>query len=451
MKYFVSILLFLASLHAMSLDETVSYALEHNNALKQSTISIERSKSVRDSKKAQNFGRVDFLASYDHYNNARTLTPLTPMSIVDSPDGAYQIPTTQDLFSVGVAYNVVLFDGFAQQSSYKISDLQYLSSSIKSRLGKEELIYNVRNIYLSLLGLKEQFQAQRSYESAQQKLYTRVEKEYKLGSKSKLELLKAHTSLEESHSKIVSLEANIEILRATLTNFMGGKEFDVAQAIKITINSNTINRPQETSIFSLNRYKASELGVKMSQKKQDQVDATYYPHIDFSAYYGQNFGPNDTQNVVPLASSAPTAGQTLINEGDWNNEANWQVGLHLKWNILNFGVSSAQSQEAKLAYMDAKLQSVGVAQELQKAIVTAESKITLSLAEYNNTKAQYELLVQTQIIEQIRYDNDALALTDLLDTSAKKELVYAQMIHAKYSYQRALYYLDYLLEKGEEK
>ena len=61
------------------------------------------------------------------------------------------------------------------------------------------------------------------------------------------------------------------------------------------------------------------------------------------------------------------------------------------------------------------------------------------------------MLSETQMIEQVSYDNDALSLTDLLDTRAKKELAYAKMIDAKYNYQKAKYYLDYLLEKGDVK
>ncbi len=454
MKFFLLPLLSLASLYAMSLDETISYALKHNNTLKQSNVNVERSLSLKDAKKAENFGRIDLLASYDHYNNARTLTPLTPMSIIGSADGAYTIPTTKDLFSVGVAYNVVLFDGFAQRSMYKITGLQHLNSKIRSKLGKEELIYNVRSIYLSILGLKEQLQAQQKYLTAQEKLYSSVQKAYSLGSKSKLELLKAQTTLEESLSAITSLQANINILKATLTHLMGAKEFDDAQSIEINMplesSVQTANNTTE-DITSLQRYKVSRLNMAMSKRKQEQIDASYYPRIDFSAYYGESFGPNDTTNTVPLTSTAPTAGQVVLNQGDWNSEINWQVGLHLKWNILNFGVTSAQSQEAKLAYLESKLQSEGIALELRKNILVAKSKIELSLAEYKNANAQYLLLDETQKIQELRYENNALSLTDLLDTSAKKELVYAKMLNAKYSYQRAVYYLDYLLEKGEEK
>jgi len=452
MRYLLPLSLTLfASLHGMTLDETLSYALENNNVLKQSQLSIERSKSVKDSKKAEKFGRLDVLASYDYYNNARTLTPLTPMSIVGSPDGAYTIPTTQNMFSVGMAYNVVLFDGFAQQNSYKISDLQYKAAAIKTTLGREELIYNVRNIYLSLLESEDQLEAQNLYVKAQKKLLKRVEAEYKLGSKSKLDFLRAKSSVTSSESQVVAIETNIAIFKATLSSFMGGKAFDKSEPIDISMKSEAVFEDTTEDLHSLGRYKAAQLNVQATQRKKNKVDSSYYPRVDFSAYYGQNFGPNDTTNTVPVGSSAPTAGQTIISNGEWNSEANYQLGVHLKWNIVDFGIKTALSEEAKLANMQAKLESSNVTVELQKNIVTAQNKIKLAQAQYSNAAVQYELLSETQKMEQLRYENDALSLTDLLDTSAKKELAHSQMINTKYNYKKVKYYLDYLLEKGENK
>jgi len=215
----------------MSLDETIQKALLHNNTLKKTSLEIEQSKENRASKKAQNFGRIDLIANYDHYNNARTLSPLTPMDIVGGQDGAYKIPTTNDLVTAGVAYNVVLFNGFAQQNSYKISDILYKNSIIKSKLGHEELIYNIRTIYLSLLSLDEQLQAQKAYTKAQHQLYEKIVQSYELGSKSKLDTLKAKNSYEASLSSEQKIIANIEILRATLTTLIGGQEFSNEEAI----------------------------------------------------------------------------------------------------------------------------------------------------------------------------------------------------------------------------
>ena len=449
MKHLTLLFFTLLSLHAMSLDESIAYALEHNKGLKQADLSVERLKYQRDAKVSQNFGRVDVIASYDHYNLSRTLAPLTPMAIVGSPDGAYKIPTTKDLFSAGVAYNVVLFNGFAQQSSYKISDLVYQNSSIKSKLGRQELIYNVRNLYISLLALEEQLQAQTLYTKSQKGILEKIIKQREEGRKSKLDYLRAKNAVEESRSRESTMQANIEILKASLSATFGDRDFDKSEPLVINMHQNRQNSTIE--IEQLERYRASQLSSQANQKKIDQAKSAYYPTVDFGAYYGQNFGPNDTTNIVPPTSTSPTAGDTLINEGDWNNEAIWQLGVHLKWNILDFGASTAKYEESKISYLESKLESDTVAIDLRKNIKTAKSKITLAQAQYSSTASQYELLDETERIEQVRYDNNAITLTDFLATQAKKSLARAQMINAKYEYQKAIYYLDYLFEKGEEK
>ena len=360
MQYLLLFMFFSSFLQAMSLEESISYALEHNNDLKTQNMSIEISKSLKESKKVKKYGRLDMMASYDHYNNARTLAPLTPMAIVGSPDGAYTIPSTNDMFSVGISYNVALFDGFAQRSAYEISDLQYKRSAIMSHLGREELIYNVKNIYLSILSLEELLEAQNIYTKAQQKLADKIAKELELGSKSKLDLLRAQTSVEASHSQESTIEANLAILKSTLSAFMGGKEFDKSESVDILVVKETLDDISHKEIVSLDRYRATQINIKASEKKKLQVESAYYPHIDFSAYYGQSFGPNATKNTVPQTSTAATAGQTLIDEGDWNHESNWQIGLHLKYNIFDFGQTSALDEEARLSYLKAKLESQGV-------------------------------------------------------------------------------------------
>ena len=449
MKHFILLTFSLIALHAISLQESIDYALEHNNGLKQTDLNVQSAKKQRDAKHAQNFGRVDVSASYDHYNLSRTLSPLTPMSIIGSPDGSYKIPTTQDLFSAGISYNVVLFNGFAQQSSYKISDLMYQNSTIRNKLGREELIYNVRNLYVSILALEEQLQAQTLYTESEKRVLSKIEKQRALGSKSKLDYLRAKNAYESSKAQESTISANIEILKASLTALFGDKEFDNSEAIDIDMLQEVDE--SATDIKELQRYKAAQIGVQTSERKIEQAKSAYYPVIDFGAYYGQSFGPNDTTNVVPATSTAPTAGETLIDEGDWNNQDIWQLGLHLKWNILDFGSTTAKYEESKISYLESQLESNSVAIDLRKNISTAKSKIKLAQAQYSSMQSQYELLDETEKIEQVRYDNNALTLTDLLETQAKKSLARAQMINAKYDYQKAIYYLDYLFEKGERK
>jgi len=427
----------------MSLDETIEKALLHNNSLKQISLDVEESKANRTAKKAQNFGRIDLIANYDHYNNARTLSPLTPMDIVGGTDGAYKIPTTNDLVTAGVAYNVVLFNGFAQQNAYKISDVLYKNSIIKSKLGHEELIYNVRSIYLSLLSLDEQLQAQKAYSKAQYDLYRKIESAYEIGSKSKLDTLKAKNAYEASLSNEQKIQANIEILRATLTSLIGGEEFGSEEAVVIDIAAKKDNTLE--SVDSLNRYRLYQLKSDIATKKLDSSYASYYPKVDFSSYYGYSMGPNATTNTSPITH------KTYLDKGDFNNETIWQVGIHLKWSLYDFGSRSANVQKEKLALMSAKLDEADVKLEIDKNLKVAKSKLLLAKANFNAAQSQYELLHEIVRVESVKYDNDAVTLTDLLDYKAQEKLAYSKMISSKYEFQKAQYYIDYLLERGEKK
>jgi outer membrane protein TolC len=440
-KIILSFLLIAASLSAMSLDETLKEALLHNNSLKKVILNKEEAQHNKDSKKAQNFGRFDLNVNYDHYNNARTLAPLTPMDIVSSPTGAYEMPTTNDLISAGVAYNVVLFDGFAKQKSYQISDLAYKNATLKIKLSKEELIYNVRSLYLSLLSLQEQLKAQEKYVNSQYKLYTYVLKEYELGSKSKLDTLEAKNSYVGARSNKEKIEANIDILKASLSMMIGSNKFDKAEDIPVSFDENA---RQTLDIENLSRFKLAEFSKSIAEKKLESAEASYYPKIDLSTYYGYSMGPNATTNTYPAT------GVTYLQKGDFNSENIWQIGLHLKWNIYDFGVKSASVQKEKIALLKSKIDIDDVKLELEKNLKIAKSKLLLAKSDYQSLKSQYNLLAEIQKAQKVKYENSALTLTDLLDTEAKEAITYAKMINAKYEYQKAKYYIEYLLEKGEK-
>ncbi len=363
------------------------------------------------------------------------------MDIASSPTGAYKMPTTNDLVSAGVTYNVVLFDGFAKQNAYKISDLAYKNSTFKIKLSREELIYNVRSLYLSLLSLQEQLNAQEKYVSSQKQLYEYVLKKYALGSKSKLDTLEAKNAYTEALSTKEKIEANIEILKASLSKMIASDRFDKAEKIDISFDEALQQKPD---IKNLSRFKLAEFSKSITEKKLESAEASYYPKIDFSAYYGYSMGPNATTNTYPAT------GTTYLNKDDFNSENIWQIGLHLKWNIYDFGVKSANVQKEKISLLKSKIDIDDVKLELTKNLKVANSKVLLAKADYTSLQSQYELLAEIQKAQKIRYENDALTLTDLLATEAKGALVYAKMINAKYEYQKAKYYIEYLLEKGEK-
>jgi outer membrane protein TolC len=301
------------------------------------------------------------------------------------------------------------------------------------KLSREELIYNIRSIYINILSLKSQLSSQQEYIKALQSLQKSVKMEVDLGKKSTLELLKVQVSLQEAKGNEIKISSSITSLKASLISLMGVESIDGFEDVEVELK----DTPSDTKkLSSLERFHISSLMVEKTKKGIKKANATYYPQLNLNAYYGQNLGPNDDTNK---------------NEGDWHNEEIWQAGVNLKWNLFDFGSKSAVSQKAEIAKLQAKLDDTKTKLEFKKLITQANSQIESSKQNYESLKAQYRLSKESQKIEQIRFDNGVSDINDLLLSKAKTQLALSQMINAKYQYKLQTYYLDYLLEDGDKR
>ncbi len=429
LKILYPLLIFTPLLFGLTLQESVDRALQNNPDILKQELDYKSTRLNYQEQSSKDYGKFNAIGSYTHYNLPRTLVPLTPASILTDPTA---VATTKDLMSLGVSYDVVLFTGFAQKRSLEISSLQTEMSQAKMQLAQEELIYNVKSLYTNILALQAQKKAQERYILALASLHKNIQDEVKLGKKSKLEALKSAASLEDAKNIKSSLQSNITILRASLASLMDSEDIGTLDDISIHL-SHTL---PEADFDALQRFKLSSIEIQKSNKNIKKSDASYYPQVGLSGYYGQNFGPNDDSNK---------------NSGDWHNEEIWQAGVNLKWNIYDFGGRDSTSQKAKIQALSAKLQDSKTRLEFKKMLIQAESKIASALQSYKSVNAKLALVSESEKIEQIRYDNGASDINDLLLAKASLQLTKSQLISVKYQYQIEKYYLEYLLEQGDKK
>ncbi len=375
------------------------------------------------------FGSVDAVASYTHYNLPRTLAPLTPTGFSNPA----AVPTTQDLFSAGIAYEVPLFTGFSQQRSVEIAQLQRELTDVAYTLGRYQLVYNVKSLYISILSSRSQYNAQRAYTDALQQLHDTIVYEIELGKRAHIERLKAAADLENARARLVQINSESEILKAGLAALMNVDRISELEPVLIEINEEK-NDTIELSKLMRSRY--AQIGVEQSAKAVQKSSAVYYPQIAFNAYYGQNFGPNDADNA---------------DSGTWNSQEVWQAGIFLKWNLYDFEVKGAKVQKAKLSAMQSRHERTITERELERALSEAHSKIAAALHAYRSADAEVAMTSEAQSIEEIRYENGAAQLNDLLYAKARHQLALSRVIDAKYRYQNSLYHLEYLLEKDQNK
>jgi outer membrane protein TolC len=418
--------------YCMTLDECVALALKNNPDLQKEQMNLRFAQKNVDEQKSRNFGKIDFVSAYNHYNLPRTLTPLTPGVISSNPAA---VPTTEDLFVVGVAYEVVLFTGFSQTRGVEISRLEKEMAGVALRLKKEQLIYNVKTLYVNILSLQAQEEAQASYVEALQRLYDDVTLEMQFGRKARIDQLKAASDLQNGKAVQEQIAANIKILKGSLLALLNVKTLSPLQSVDFPPEAIV---PVTDDVFEfrtdLLRLQESRLALQKSSKLIDQTESVLYPRLVFNSSYGQNFGPNDPDHK---------------NNGDWEQQEVWQAGLNLRWNIFDFGGNNAKVQKARIMKRQSRYAQIKTELELNRQLQEAVVQINSAVIAYNSAEMEHAMTSETETIEQLRFEQGTADINDLLYARARNQLALSRFIGARFSYETACFYLDYLLEKGE--
>jgi outer membrane protein TolC len=427
MKYFVFLSIFVAPLFSASLDEVVSYALKNSTTINLSQADSQLAKLKIKESKASRFGELNLVGSATHYNIERTLAPMTPSSMKSTTP----ITTSNDIYSGGLTYNLPLFTGFAQTRDIEINELAHNMSEIKTKLTKEQLVYNIKTLYLSILSLIEIKNAQHNYTKALKRLNSQIAYEVKLGKKAMIDELKSNSDIALSNAKEQMLKANIKTTKAILSSLSGMR---VKQVENINIDVKRVSYDIDSLLQdsnSLAKIKVEDLSLKKADKLIEKSSSANLPQLNLSSYYGKNFGEDEIRDELDDAE-------------------NWQVGINLKYNILDFGKRDANIQKAKIAKLKAKLKKEQTLLNLQKDLIEAIGKIDQNYAEYLGNKKAYRLSKKAQSIERVRYKNSVSTLNDYLLSKSKTQLALAKLIESKYNYQKSIYYMDYILERGSK-
>jgi outer membrane protein TolC len=419
----IFILLSTTLLFAIKVDELINSGLSNSSIIQKNQLQIDLIQAKKDENYAKKFGEFDIVGSYTHYNLPRTLAPIVPSSL--SPNSS--VETTQDLFTTGIQYSVPIFTGGALNQQVKIDQLSKNISQSRAKLSREELIYNIRSLYISGLTLQELISAQNQYINALEKLEYIISQSVKLGKKAKIDRLKADTSLQEAKGGLTQMRSSLNMIKSTLIAITHIPNIDYFELISVDMNQN-IQKVSEDNLDELERFKLQNLEIEKGSKVISKVKSSQKPQVALNGYVGYNYDTDDNS---------------------LNRENLWQIGLNLKWNIFDFGKNSAKIQQAKIAKLQATLQKEATTEGFKKLIAKALNKIETALAEYQTNISKLNLLQESQKIEDVRYNAGVSTLNDLLLAKSKTQLAKSKLIQSKYEYQNGIYYLDYLLEKGE--
>ena len=421
----------------LTIEKCVELALQNNPDLQKQRLNLKLADEDIADQKSLNFGKLNIVSSYTHYNLPRTLAPMTPGLVITGPE---KVATTENLFNAGLVYEVALFTGFAQTRTLEIAALQKEIAGKNLKLSREQLIYNVKTLYVNSLSLQVQKEAQTAYVEALQRLHDNVTREVRLGKKARIDQLKTAADLKNAEALQTRIEGNITIIKASLANLLGIESLTKLQDVYLSPKSIDPEMVWEKDftgkLAGLERLQTTQLIIEKNTKLIQKEGGALYPQIVLNAGYGQNFGPNDSSNEK---------------SGDWENQETWQAGLNLKWNIFDFGRTQAKLRKARILESQSRHEQTKIKLELKRALKEAVTKINTAATDHKSAEEELTLTRETETIEELRFAQGAADINDLLAAKARNQLAESRFIATGYSYQNARFYLDYLLENGENR
>jgi len=392
---------------AITLNEAIETALKKSPLILIEKEKINQSIEEKRVKKAKNLGSINVVGSYTTYNIPRTLAPIV---LPISPD----IVTSKEIGTLGLKYDVMLFNGFSDLRSIEIAELSKKISKTDFALSKEQLIYNIKSIYFKILTLKKERVSALSYQKALETLQSKVEQEYELGKKAKLDLLKVASELEIAKYNSLNIDNSIKILKAKLASLIGVEEIDSVEDIYDEERVSDTVEPKNSLI-----YKKALLDTQKSKKGIAKAKALYYPKVAFNAYYGDNFASGEQEEL-------------------------WQAGVSINIPLYDFGNRDAQFQKAKIAHMISEYKLKNSYLKLKSDIVDAKERIATATAKIKALKKQLEFLTKIEETEKIKYQNGVTDIYDLLLAISKKRKAESDLIGATYDLTMQRAYLNYI-------
>ena len=408
-----------------TLQGLIGYALKHSPAILQTQAAVAISKLDRQISEAAQAGEFDLVGSATHYNIERTLTPIPPSAMMSQQP----ITTAKNIYSLGLAYQVPLFTGFAQTRQVRIDEIATQIAKMQVRLSREQIAYNVKMLYLSLLAQDGILSAQNRYAEALKKLRDQIAREVDAGQKAEVDLLKARADLSAARTQEEMLRTGIEMTRAGLSALVGrpvGRLRPVSVSVRAPRYSVTalMREARHTA-----RIAAENLNIEKAEQMAHKAEAGYLPQVALSAYGGKNYGKD-------------------LHTNQWDDAFVAQVGVNAKFNLFDFGKRSANVEKARIAKMRAELKKRQALLDLRRQLTEAVEKIKQSYTEYTGAVQVERLSRKSLTIERTRYHSGTATLNDLLLAESKYRLAAAKTVQSKYNYAKSKAYLDFVLEKG---
>ena len=383
---------------AYSLDECIKRALENNEQVKNSLLSVKSSEYQIKEAKGALMPKLDVSGQYLYYMEVPS--QYAPASAFGGPDGEYTrltmtLPqtTSVNLQSTQVLFNQSLFTGL------KAARVVREVSTIQLSLTREDIIYNVAATYYTIQILQDNLQ--RLAENI-----SNLEKTVKINETLKdNELVSANVhnrllinleNLKNQHeNQRLSYDKNLTLLKylmcVSISENIAVEPFNYQQVL---------NQPTQADINKRPDIKLQETQIKLAQFEKKNALAAYYPTLaavttmGYAGYYNE-FAPTKQLN------------------DDWLK--NRSISLTMKIPVFD-GFQRSYKVKQKQLEVERNMNTLSMMKtKAEREVLDASNNYSTNARQVVSSQKSLELAEQLFTTSQSEFENGITSTTELLN------------------------------------
>ena len=371
MKFKIAILTLLGAVSMASaqvkkwtLEECVTYAVDHNITVAQFELDLENVK----------------LEKSDAIGNL--LPDLNGQASLSGNTGLILDPTTNNLVSgtilsssMNMTSSVTLFNGLRNYNNLKRAKMNALASQYRLDDLKDDIRLNVANAYLQVLSNKEALKVSEAQYAVTQQDLNRTKELVEAGVVPKGDLLEIEATAVSQEQQIVNNEALVLISRISLAQLLqitDYETFDIADETFEVPPSDILQQSAKTifdkALTFRNDIKLSKANVELAEKDVEIAKGAYMPTL--GAFFNYNTRYSDQNRNPFTGEDLKFVDQLWLNDGI-SYGAQLNVPIFNGWSTRNNVKRSQISLERiKLQYEQDKLDLEATVQQVYADVKT---------------------------------------------------------------------------------
>lgn len=392
----------------ITLDQAVSYALEHSPELQSAKAETARREGVATTTRAGLLPQVDVFGDVNHSRYVHAYPPATALQVIRFDD---------TLFTAGAELKALVWDfGQTAHELAAARERVFSAQSLQHRR-KQEVVFNVASLYLKTLTYDDLIDAAQSTEKSLMVLLQQTKELAQAGRAVPADVLKVSTRLAEVESDLATLEARRRTSVSQLAAAMGfeGKLPRLVYALPADVTS--AQPEEEENLIGEALAHRPDLGSQQLETRaaSDQETAarrSRWPRTELRAGVYEYAGPNPSS----MFGSVPTSFNRFVDLDQATYD--WAVGIRITFPLFDGGKRKGQIQSAM-----AQLELARAAE--RKLRLDIEKEVRSALAELESAdkrvQATRQSVVQAEEVlrsERLKYEAGRSVINFVLDAEA---------------------------------